>query len=248
MRKRNLHRQLPAKPRPLPSFPLPPSATTTPVAWPRRNRTIPTPSREYRAAIKEYPDYLDALSHLSNLQMNGGDYTGAIANLRQVVMLKPNDANARNDLGYALKKSGDSKAAAAEYLQAIRLNPKLAIAHNNLANLLYANKLYPQAIEHYRIAVELQPNNADAHMNLATALDVTGKTSDAILEYKEAVRLRPNDAKIRLQPRHRAAEQPGNRFGRERIGVGHPACARLDRASPHAVQAAERLRPQDRAR
>ena len=91
-----------------------------------KEQDYPNAITEYRAAIKEYPDYLEALSHLSNLLMNGGDYTGAIANLRQVVMLKPNDANARNDLGFALKKSGDPKAAAAEYLQAIRLNPKLA--------------------------------------------------------------------------------------------------------------------------
>src|SRR5271169_2288944 len=76
---------------------------------------------EYRAAIKEYSDYVDARYRLANLLINRQDYTNAISELRDVVMLKPNDANAHNDLGYALKKNGDAKGAAAEYFQAIRI-------------------------------------------------------------------------------------------------------------------------------
>jgi Flp pilus assembly protein TadD len=95
---------------------------------------------EYRAAVQEYSDYVDARYRLANLLMDQQAYSDAIAELRQVVMLRPDDANARNDLGFALKKNGDAKGAAAEYLQAIRLNPKMAVAQNNLANLLYANK------------------------------------------------------------------------------------------------------------
>jgi Flp pilus assembly protein TadD len=151
---------------------------------------------EYNAAIKEFPDYVDALYRLANLYMDRHAYTEAITELRQVVMLRPNDANARNDLGFALKKSGDPKAATSEYIQAIRLNPRMAVAHNNLANLLYASKQYSAAIDHYRAALEIQPNNVDARMNMATALDVIGKSDDAILEYQQAIRLRPNDANI----------------------------------------------------
>ena len=42
-----------------------------------KEQDYPNAITEYRAALKEYPDYLEALSHLSNLLMNGGDYTGA---------------------------------------------------------------------------------------------------------------------------------------------------------------------------
>src|ERR1035438_1904708 len=48
---------------------------------------------EYRAAIKEYPDYVDARYRLANLLMDHQGYNEAIAELRQVVMLRPNDAN-----------------------------------------------------------------------------------------------------------------------------------------------------------
>jgi tetratricopeptide (TPR) repeat protein len=152
--------------------------------------------KEYQAAVQEFPDYVDALYRLANLYTDRKAYTQAIAALRQVAMLKPNDANVRNDLGYALKKNGEFKDAAAEYYAAIRLNPKLAVAQNNLANLLYANRQYAAALEHYRAAVQLQPANAETHMNLATCLDVIGRHDDAILEYKEAIRLRPKDANI----------------------------------------------------
>ena len=83
-------------------------------------------------------------------------------------------------------------------------------------------------------------------MNLATALDVTGKTSDAILEYKEAVRLRPNDAKIHynlaiaLQNNQEIASAVSELVAATRLAPDWTC------ASPHAVQDAERLRPENR--
>src|SRR6516164_3939349 len=62
---------------------------------------------EYHAAIKQYPDYVDARYHLANLYMDRQSYSEAITELREVVMLRSSDANARNDLGFALKKTGD---------------------------------------------------------------------------------------------------------------------------------------------
>src|SRR5215469_8703561 len=89
---------------------------------------------EYRAAVEEYSDYVDARYRLANLLMNRQDYTDAVTQLRTVIMFKPSDANAHNDLGYALKKNGDAKGAASQYFAAIPLTTRLAIAPSNPVN------------------------------------------------------------------------------------------------------------------
>lgn len=160
----------------------------------QRDGDLRAAALEYRAAIQEYPDYFDARYRLASLLLDQKGYAEAIAQLRQAALLKPDNADVRNDLGFAYKKNGDAKAAEAEYREAIRINPKLASAYSNLGNLLYARRDYTGAIQEYRAALKLQPGNADIHMNLGTVLDVTGRSEEAINSYKEAIKLQPKNA------------------------------------------------------
>ncbi len=160
---------------------------------------------EYKAAIKEYPDYFEAHYNLGRLYLDRQGYGEATTELRTAVNLKPEDANAHNNLGLALKHNGDLNGALAQYQEAVRLNPRLASAQNNLANVLYMKRDFNGAVEHYRAALALQSKAkmndqeraslADTHMNLGSVLDDAGRGDDAIAEYKEALRLEPRDAK-----------------------------------------------------
>jgi len=161
---------------------------------------------EYKAAIKEFPDYFEAHYNLGRLYLDRQGYSEAIAELKTAVDLRPGDANAHNNLGLALKHNRDLNGALEQYQQAVRLNPKLASAQNNLANVLYLKRDFNGAIEHYRAAVALQPKGpkmtdlerttlADTHMNLGSVLDDAGRPDEAIAEYKEALSLQPRDAK-----------------------------------------------------
>ncbi len=160
---------------------------------------------EYKAAIKEYPDYFDAHYNLGRLYLDKQGYSEAIAELKTAVSLKPDDANAHNNLGLALKHNRDLNGALAQYQEAVRLNPRLFSAQNNLANVLYMKRDFNGAVEHYRAALALQSKPkltdaeraglADTHMNLGSVLDDAGRPDDAITEYKEALRLEPRDAK-----------------------------------------------------
>jgi tetratricopeptide (TPR) repeat protein len=58
-----------------------------------------------------------------------GQYDAAIAEIREAIRLKPDFAEAHNNLGYALYATGQHDAAIAEFSEAIRLNPDLAKAH-----------------------------------------------------------------------------------------------------------------------
>ena len=65
-----------------------------------------------------------------------GKLEEAIASYRQAVRLKPDYAEAYNNLGNALKDQGKLEEAIASYQQALRLKPDYAEAHNNLGNAL----------------------------------------------------------------------------------------------------------------
>jgi tetratricopeptide (TPR) repeat protein len=165
---------------------------------------------EYKAAIRDYPDYYAAHYNLGRLYLDKQGYSEAIAELRTAVSLRPDDANAHNNLGLALKHNRDLDGALQQYQEAVRLNPKMGNAQNNLANILYMKRDFNGAIQHYRAALALEPKDKDAeklspqvrsdlantHTNLGSALDDAGKPEEAIAEYKEAIRLAPDDPKV----------------------------------------------------
>ena len=61
-----------------------------------------------------------------------GNADGAIAQFKEALRLKPDDAGAHNNLGNALRHKHDLDGAIAEYREALRLKPDLALVHNNL--------------------------------------------------------------------------------------------------------------------
>jgi tetratricopeptide (TPR) repeat protein len=62
----------------------------------------------------------------------------AIADYRRVAALRPDDEEARYNLGLALGGTGAYLDAIAEYREAIRIRPGNAYARNNLGNALAA--------------------------------------------------------------------------------------------------------------
>lgn len=161
---------------------------------------------EYKAAIREYPDYFQAHFYLGRLYLDRQGYSQAIAELKTAVNLRPQDSEAHDMLGLAMKRNGDLRGAVAEYQEAVRLNPRSPNAQSNLAGALYRMRDYNGAVQHYRAALALMPkesqkmndaernNLAITHMNLGTVFDDAGKPEDAIAEYKEAIRLQPRNA------------------------------------------------------
>ncbi len=69
-----------------------------------------------------------------------GSFTDAIAEYKEAIRLKPDDALAHNNLGIALAQQGQYAAAIAEFKEAIRLKPDDALAHNNLGLALAQQK------------------------------------------------------------------------------------------------------------
>ncbi len=118
--------------------------------------------------------------------------TPAVELIRQSILLKPDFAEAHENLGNALRRLGQLDEAIAAYRQAIRLNPDLIISHNNLANALKDKGRLDEAISSYRQVVHLKPDLAEAHCNLGNALQSERQFEEAIASYRRAIRLKPD--------------------------------------------------------
>lgn len=117
-----------------------------------------------------------------------------IAELRELVKLKPDSADAHFKLANALASKGDLDTAIASFREAIRLRPESVQAHNNLANALRSQGKPEEAAAEYREAIRLSQPRAYLHFNLANALADAGRFDEAIEQYGLALKLDPNDA------------------------------------------------------
>ncbi len=108
--------------------------------------------------------------------------------------LKPDFAEAHNNLGVALNDLGKVDEAVACYCRARELKPGYAEAHNNLGNALKERGEVDEAVACYRRALELKPDFAEAHNNLGNALREQGKVDAAVACCRRALELKPDYA------------------------------------------------------
>ena len=84
--------------------------------------------------------------------------------------LKPDYAEAHNNLGVALKDQGELEEAAACYRRAVELKPDYAEAHNNLGNAFKDHGELEEAVACYRRALDLKPDAAASLGSLVNTL------------------------------------------------------------------------------
>jgi tetratricopeptide (TPR) repeat protein len=70
------------------------------------------------------------------MHARNGDYEKAIATYRDAIRIKPDYAEAHNNLGLVLAETGHLSDAIAAHSEAIRIKPGLAESYNNLGRAL----------------------------------------------------------------------------------------------------------------
>jgi Flp pilus assembly protein TadD len=116
----------------------------------------------------------------------------AILCYRKVIALRPDHAEAHNNLGNALRQCGRLEEAAACYRRTIALQPAHAEAHSNLGVVLDELEQPDEAAACHRKALDIRPGFPLACNNLGVALRKLGQLDAAIACYRRAIELRPD--------------------------------------------------------
>jgi tetratricopeptide (TPR) repeat protein len=133
----------------------------------------------YDRGLQTLPDDVRLLYARALLNDDLGHVDAAVRDLRRVLELKPDDANAMNALGYTLADRTDHKAEALELIQkALTLKPGEPAIIDSLGWVQYRLGNLDQALEQLRRAYDKQPD-AEIAAHLGEVLWVSGQKDEA---------------------------------------------------------------------
>lgn len=122
-----------------------------------------------------------------------GDYSTAEQRYRQVLDVRPDDADALNNLGQVLVRTGKADEALPYFDRAIELYPAVWAYRFNRARAYGELEDWDRAIPEYRQAVALFPDDYATQFNLANALHKQGNEAEAVVEFEKAIALAPSE-------------------------------------------------------
>src|SRR3989442_1801870 len=102
------------------------------------------------------------------LGRKSADSKEVLAEFREAVRLRPDFADAHNNIGLVLAQGNEDKAAIAEFREALRIRPDFADAHASLGTILISSDSR-EAVMELKKAIALAPGLLKAQFNLAVA-------------------------------------------------------------------------------
>ena len=131
---------------------------------------------------------------MGNALKEQGKLDEAIASYNKALSIKPDYAEAYNNMGNALQDQGKLDEAIEAYNKALSIKPDYAEAYNNMGNALQDQGKLDEAIEAYNKALPFKPDYAEAYNNMGNALKDQGKLDEAIEAYNKALSFKPDYA------------------------------------------------------
>lgn len=150
----------------------------------------------YRAAILQKHDYLDAMYRLGVVYAELKDWPHAIETWNRYIALSGGASGAYSNLGFCQELAGNAAAAEAAYRMGLTKDPSNEPCHVNYGLMLARHGRPAEALMQLQTA--LPP--AQAHYDLASVYEMQGHKTDARAEYQKAIELDPSlrDAKAKL--------------------------------------------------
>ena len=131
-------------------------------------------------------------ANLCEIARQNGDFETAVAAGQKAVALRPNYAEAWNNLGVAWFDRRDFRKAVDCYRTALKHRADYVQAASNLANALHQLGEDEEALSHYDRALRLDPNFVEAQNNKATVLRDLHRHEEAVPIYRAALARNPN--------------------------------------------------------
>ena len=114
----------------------------------------------------------------------------AIEAYKKAIWIKPDYAEAFNNMGNALRDQGKEEEAIEAYKKAISLKPDYAEAYNNMGLALRNQDKLQDSIEVYLKALSINPDYAQAYFNMGSSLKDQGNTEESVKAYKKAISIK----------------------------------------------------------
>jgi len=114
------------------------------------------------------------------------------ADYQKAMQIKPDYAEAYNNMGNAFKSQNKINEAVSSYQKALQLNPDSAETYNDLGVALKDQGKLEEAALSYQKALKLNPDYAEAYNNLGVAFFDQGRLEEAVLCYQNALQLNPD--------------------------------------------------------
>ncbi|MGR3294282.1 MAG: tetratricopeptide repeat protein, partial [Candidatus Scalindua sp.] len=118
----------------------------------------------------------------------------AVKSYNRAIELKPDYAEAYNNLGTTLQSLDRLDEAITSYRKAITIKPHYAEAHYNFGNALKEQRKFDEALISYKRAVTIKPDYAEAHNNMGITLQERGEFTEATASYSRAIELKTDYA------------------------------------------------------
>ena len=123
-----------------------------------------------------------------------GKLEDAVTCYKQALLLKPDFAEAHNNLANVDRKQKRVDEAVAGYQRALALRPGYAEAHYNLAVAFYEQKRFAEAVDCFEKALTLKSDYADAYSGLGVARYEQRLLAESVALHETAIRLAPEIA------------------------------------------------------
>ncbi len=126
--------------------------------------------------------------------LQSGRHQEAVAELRRLVEMDPEDTMALNNLGAALSEIGDFDGAAAQFKKTLSIDPDNYKAYSNLGVAFGRIGKFDQAEIQFKKALSINPDDARTHSAYGGVLFQSGRLEEARVYLEKALDINPADA------------------------------------------------------
>ncbi|MDH4235466.1 MAG: sulfotransferase, partial [Gallionella sp.] len=134
----------------------------------------------------------------------------ALSSFRTALKIKPDYAEAHNNLGNTLKELGNLDAAAESYRRALEIKPNHTETLTNLGNVLKDLGQAKDAAASYRRALEIDPAYDKALLGVSQLYAISGKMDEAEVMVKKALAIKPDNLEARVLLANARKVHPGD--------------------------------------